>query len=348
MNAPVRFGADWLMAQEFPPLRYVVPGIVPEGMTLLVAAPKIGKSWMVLGLGMALSEGGDAFGCLPVGDPRPVLYLALEDGPRRLQDRLKLMGVGALSDRLQFATAVEPGQVLATIAEFMGEFAGSDPVVILDTLGKVMPPAGNGSQYGHDYRVLSQLKGTSDAVPGSSLLIVHHTRKSDAGDFLDAVSGTQGIAGAADTVLVLRRERHEKRATLQVTSRDAAEGEYALSMTESGVWTLDGGNLDASAAAAQVVRANKNVGDHMLSLVETVNRFPEGIKPRDLKVLLPEIGNVDEYLRRAVEADRIVKRDRGLYGPVPLVRGVSVGVSDTHKLTTLTPPSGNDSEEEAA
>lgn len=340
MNAPVRFGADWLMAQEFPPLRYVVPGIVPEGMTLLVAAPKIGKSWMVLGLGMALSEGGEAFGCLPVGDPRPVLYLALEDGPRRLQDRLKLMQVGALSSRLQFATAVEPGQVLATISEFMGENVDSDPVVILDTLGKVMPPAGNGSQYGHDYRVLSQLKSTSDAVPGSSLLIVHHTRKSDAGDFLDAVSGTQGIAGAADTVLVLRRERHEKRATLQVTSRDAAEGEYALSMTENGVWTLDGGGLDASAAAAQVVRASKGVAEPMLRLLETVARFPEGIRTRELRVLLPEIGNVDEYLRRAVDSERIVKLERGLYAPVSAVRSVSLGVSESHTLSLITPTTG--------
>lgn len=342
MNAPVRFGADWLMRQEFPPLQYVVPGIVPEGMTLLVAAPKIGKSWMVLGLGMALSEGGDAFGCLPVGAPRPVLYLALEDGPRRLQDRLRRMEVGALSDRLQFATAVEHGQVLATISEFMGEFAGRNPVVILDTLGKVMPPAGNGSQYGHDYRVLSQLKATADAVPGSSLLIVHHTRKSDAGDFLDAVSGTQGIAGAADTVLVLRRERHEKRATLQVTSRDAAEGEYALSMTENGVWTLDGGDLDASAAAAQVVRASKGVGDHMLSLLTTIERFPEGIKPRDLKTLLPEIGNVDEYLRRAVESERIVKLERGLYAPVSAVRSVTLGVLESHTLTSHTPIDGGE------
>jgi RecA-family ATPase len=75
---PVTFNAAWLMQQVYPPTKYVVPGIVPEGMTLLVAAPKIGKSWMVLGLGLDLSSGGVAFGCLPVGKPRPVLYLALE------------------------------------------------------------------------------------------------------------------------------------------------------------------------------------------------------------------------------------------------------------------------------
>ena len=48
------FDAAWLMRQHFPPTKYVVPGIIPEGLTLLVAAPKIGKSWMVLGLGVEL------------------------------------------------------------------------------------------------------------------------------------------------------------------------------------------------------------------------------------------------------------------------------------------------------
>mgnify|MGYP003779546527 CR=1 FL=1 len=78
--------ARWLMAQDFPPLEYVVPGLIPEGLTLLAAAPKIGKSWLVLGLGIACASGGYAFGQLPV-DRRPVLYLALEDGQRRLRRR---------------------------------------------------------------------------------------------------------------------------------------------------------------------------------------------------------------------------------------------------------------------
>ncbi len=341
MSTATRFDAAWLMAQQFPPLRYVVPGIIPEGMTLVVAAPKIGKSWLVLGLSIALSEGGEAFGSLPVGKPRPVLYLALEDGPRRLQDRLRSIGATNASPRLEFVTAVESGTVLATINTFVSEHAGDDPVVFLDTLGKVMPPAGNASQYGHDYRVLSQLKALVDAVPGSSLVIVHHTRKAETGDFLDAVSGTQGIAGAADTVLVLRRERQEPRGTVQVTSRDAKEGEYALTMSDRGVWTLDGGTLEAASAAAKVVRASKGVGASMLALIEEVNRHPNGVRPKRLRELLPEIGNVDEYLRRAVESDRIEKLAHGLYGPV---RGVSLGVSepeplpDSHTLTPITPP----------
>ena len=324
MTTIEKFNAAWLMEQVFPPTQYVVPGIIPEGMTLLVAAPKIGKSWMVLGLGVELSNGGSAFGAIPVGKPRPVLYLALEDGMRRLQDRLRMLAPDHLSELLEFQTDIAEGQVTATIRDFMLKHAGADPVCILDTLGKVMPPAGNGSQYGHDYKVLSQLKATADAVPGSSLVIVHHTRKMDGGDFLDAVSGTQGIAGAADTVLVLKRERHEKRATLQVTSRDAAEGEYALTMTNSGVWELDGADLESAAQSAQTAKQTEGVGDRMVEVIETVSRFPEGIRPKDLKVLLPDVSSLDEYLRRAFDSGRVTRLGRGLYAPVRSVSSVSL------------------------
>src|SRR5690606_2076491 len=126
---------------------------------------------------------------------RPVLYLALEDGPRRLQDRLRMLDPAEVSFRLEFVTDLGEAKVIETIRDYMLKYATLDPVVILDTLGKVMPQASaNASQYGHDYKMLSALKATADAVPGSSLVIVHHTRKADGGDFLDAVSGTQGIA----------------------------------------------------------------------------------------------------------------------------------------------------------
>jgi hypothetical protein len=330
------FNAEWLMGQEFAPIQYVVPGIVPEGMTLLVAAPKIGKSWMSLGLAVELSNGGQAFGALPLERPRPVLYLALEDGKRRLQSRLRSLNPSEVSHRLQFMTELAQGTVVATIRDFLSRHAGLDPVCILDTLGKVMPPAGSGNAYAHDYSVLSALKATTDAVPGSSLLIVHHTRKADGGDFLDAVSGTQGIAGAADTVLVLKRERHEKRATMQVTSRDAAEGEYALVLADNGSWTLEGESLESAARSAEVAKSTAGVGDRMAEVIQCVAQFPDGITPRDIKSLLLGISNVDEYLRRAVDAGRLTKLGRGLYAPVRTVRNVSFPDPEVTQLTLLT------------
>lgn len=335
------FGAGWLMEQHFPDIRFLVPGIIPEGLTFLVAAPKIGKSWMVLGLGIAAAGHGNAFGVIETGRPRPVLYCALEDGPRRLQSRLRALNATGLTDVLQFVTKIPKGGVLETMQEFVDKFADCEPVIILDTLGKAMPPAIQGeSAYERDYRVGGAIKAVADSVEGCSIVVVHHTRKADGVDFIDAVSGTQGLAGSADTILLLKRERQTKNATLQVTSRDAAEGEYSLVIEGAGSWVLNGGSLQEAADAARTAKVTEGVGDRMADVIATVGRFPEGIKPRDIKALLPDVpaGQIDKYLERAVEAGRITKPSRGLYTPVRSVRSVSFQPGQSDRTDTSDTP----------
>lgn len=321
------FTGSWLLAQVFPHLVYVVDGIIPEGLTLLVAAPKIGKSWLVLGIAIAISTGQKVLGCVTT-KAAPVLYLALEDGPRRLQSRLVTLGVTSLSGNLNFMTDVPRGDMVATIREFMELHPGKNPVVILDTLGKAMPTAAGGeTQYDRDYRVMGALKRLSDDNPGSSVIIVHHTRKMDGADFLDAVSGTQGIAGAADTILLLKRSRHETQAQLQVTSRDAAEGEYILEQAGTGNWVLAGGSRAEAAKAAAESRNTEGVDNRMADVIGSINRAGKEMSPAQVSA---DLGSLDGktaavYLARAADAGRIRKTSRGKYAtntPVESVESV--------------------------
>lgn len=323
------FPADWLMAQEFPPVQYVVDGVIPEGLTMIVAAPKIGKSWLVLGLSIASSAGGIALGGIHVTQ-RPVLYLALEDGPRRLKSRLEALDYGQPSPELHFATDVPKANILATIHEFMEAHADRTPVVVLDTLGKAMPPAVMGeTQYERDYRVVGKLKELSDAYPGSAIIVVHHTRKADGGDFVDGVSGTQGLAGAADTVALLKRDRQADSAVLQVTSRDAAEGEYELEKHGIGNWQLAGGSLTDAAQAAQTSKQTAGVGDRMGELIELVGKYPEGLRRKDIAELMHfDENQLGKYLRRAVEQNRLGNPKRGIYTPVTNVISVTFPKGD--------------------
>ncbi|MGX5358765.1 AAA family ATPase [Kocuria sp. KH4] len=309
------FTADWLTNQVFPPTEYVVPGLIPEGLTLLTAAPKIGKSWLVLGLGVAAATGGYAFGSVRV-DRRPVLYLALEDGQRRLQNRLRVIGAWPGPAGLTFMTDT-PVTAPATIGAFLDRHPGEKPLVVLDTLGKVRGVYNGSDAYGRDYAQLSALKSLVDAHPGSSLVVVHHTKKAETSDFLDSVSGTQGLAGAADSILVLRRSRHEEAATLHVTSRDAAEGEYAVTFSaDTGSWSLSGPDLAAAARAVEERRATQGLGDEMTELVKIVNRYPEGIRRKDIESLMhTDPGTLGKNLRRAVDSGRICNPKRGIYMP---------------------------------
>ncbi len=189
---------DWLDAQDFPPLAFAVPGVIPEGFTLLVGPPKAGKSWLSLSLAIAVASGGSALGVLPVGLDRPVLLLALEDGHRRLQDRCRsLLGPDRIPGRLHYLTRILPGTILATVGQWLASHGHEHPLVIVDTLGKCLPPALPGeSAYGRDYRVGGALKRLVDSFPGAALMALHHDRKAASEDFVDSVSGTHGLAGA--------------------------------------------------------------------------------------------------------------------------------------------------------
>src|SRR6516165_3778989 len=106
-EAPRTFTAEALQTMTFPPLSYLLPGLLPEGLCLLVSRPKLGKSWLALDIAIATAAGRFVLGTLKPQVTGEVLYLALEDGRRRLQRRLsKLLPTfnGTWPPGLTFAT----------------------------------------------------------------------------------------------------------------------------------------------------------------------------------------------------------------------------------------------------
>jgi hypothetical protein len=143
-------------------------------------------------------------------------------------------------------------------------------------------------------------------------------------------------------VLLLKRDRNDKRATLYVTSRDAAEGEYSLTMTDRNQWTLDGDSLEAAAQSAQTARATAGLGDKSIEVINKISEYPEGISPKDLKTLLPHIpdGTIDAYIKRAFDAGRIEKAERGKYTPIRTASSASFESPQTYSSDTSCTPLG--------
>ncbi len=325
--------ADELQRMVFPPLEYAIPGVVPEGYSLLSGAPKTGKSWLILDLCIAKATGGRALRSLDV-DPGDVLYLALEDGHRRLQARLDQLIPGEpFPPRLHLITRVEPGQIIRTVEAWLRATPGAS-LIVLDTLGKAMPPKLQGeTTYDRDYRVGGRLHHLASIRPGVSLVVVHHTRKAVSEDFVDSSSGTNGLTGAADTVIVLQRRRLDESAVLSVTGRDVDEAEYGLDKALGGSWQLVGGSLEAAAQAADTIRveiAADRHGDRMREVVGIVNAS-EVTTPKDVADKLGiDNDSASKYLRRAADKELIDKAGRGLYTPVRTVR-----------MSEATPPFGH-------
>ena len=320
---------DWLDAQTYPPVKFAVPGLIPEGFGLLTGPPKAGKSWAVMGLGLAVAAGGKAFGHIDVGNPRPVLYLALEDGERRVQARArKLLHDQPIPPRMNFATDVPPLLVLEVLDAWLDANAGQAPLVILDTLGRVMPPSTPGeSAYERDYRIGAKLKRYVDRDPGATLLVVHHVRKAEGADWMDSTSGTNGLNGAADFTINLSRARNEDTGLIRVTGRDVIEGEYSVTVTD-GEWVLNGDSLDDAAQAAQNGKATQNLGDFAASIIRYVTEHgPVTPKQVEAAVQLPGT-TVRSYLTRAVDAGRLQKHGRGLYGAATSATSATTGGLD--------------------
>ena len=231
-----------LMAAEFPEPKWALPGFLVEGLNILAGKPKIGKSWLCLGVAVAVAQGGKALDAIEV-ERGPVLYLALEDTERRLQQRLAAMlDGGAPPAEFHYechCDRLDEGGLDAIRGWLRANLTAR--LVMLDTFAKVRPTRDNRQNaYDEDYAAAGSLKALADEF-GVAVLAVHHERKAQADDFIDAVSGTLGLTGAADTVLVIRRERINADGVLYVTGRDVEEAEVALRFDKhSGQWTLLG------------------------------------------------------------------------------------------------------------
>jgi len=221
--------ARTLLETEYPEPKWAVRGLIPEGVTFIAGPPKLGKSIFSLNIAVAVSsEGGKALSCFNV-EHGSVLYLALEDGPRRIQERLQKLTGGHVSNKLEIVN--EWPRVNQGGLDAIDAWIKSKPdarLLIVDTL-KMLRPLASGHErnaYDTDYEAIQPLtKLVSQRV---ALAVVHHTRKAIADDPLATVSGSYGLTGAADGVLVLSRRRGRSDATLSVIGRDVEEQELAL------------------------------------------------------------------------------------------------------------------------
>lgn len=296
-----------LMAQDFPEPAWAVPGIVAEGLTLLCGAPKVGKSWLSLGLAVAVAAGGKALGDIDV-DPGRTLYLALEDTPRRLKDRLSKVLQG---DTIPRGLSVAFEHNSPEVKEWLS--ARGNRLLIVDVLARVRPaPRPGAQQYDADYEAITRIKRLADES-GIAAVCVHHTRKMTAVDFTEQVSGTNGLTGAADSILVLKRLRGEADGELYVTGRDVDETQYALKFhPDLGAWT----KLDGDPARYRLRDTRAAIYDY---LADHLSGTP--------KQLADALGIKSDTVRQTLSrmvADRQADTDgKGLYMPVTPVTAVT-------------------------
>ena len=234
---PKAITAEELLSTPLPPVKWIVPGLLPAGLALFAGPSKAGKSWLTLWLCLQVAQGKPVWG--REIEPRTVLYLSLEDTLNRLQDRLfRLVGSEDTPEKLILHTECQSiGQGLEEqITSFLYNHSDTG-LVVIDTLQKVRSCDQSGSMYASDYKDVSALKSLADKY-GICILLIHHLRKQAASDPFDQISGSNGLMGAADTTWVMQRKRTSKNADIILTGRDLDRRTLYLH-EENCIWLLD-------------------------------------------------------------------------------------------------------------
>lgn len=279
-----------LLEMDYPDLQWAIPGVLPEGLAILAGRPKFGKSFLALQMANAVATGeGRSLGVaeLQAGD---VLVCALEDSERRLRDRLRLMyPFGNAPERLYFATA-SPRMDQVGIAE-LERWCDDHPkarLIILDTWRAIKPQSnGRASAYDEDANAAAPLLEFAKSRPGLAIVVVHHVRKAESEDIFDTISGTHGLTGIFDTLMVLGR--HGEGAKLAAQGRDLDGYEKALERDRrTGGWTLKGDTIPlaktgerqdllSALAAAQKPLALADLAKAVLKKPDTTRHLLKGL-----------------------------------------------------------------------
>ena len=240
------------MKQEYAPLKFPISEILPQGLFILAGAPKIGKSWLILDICRSIASGNSLW-CYDT-TKSDVLYIALEDNHRRLQDRLRKIEADTLpTEELSLHLAVSAKGIHDGLAEQIDEFMKDYPstgFIAIDTLEHIRKGDTDRKDrglYSADYSDMQILRSIINKYDGITLMLIHHTRKMYDADPLFTVTGSTGLTGAVDGIWVLDKEkRAENKAVLSVLNRDTKGYAFKLELDEDNCkWKFMGECEDA-------------------------------------------------------------------------------------------------------
>src|ERR1017187_4346362 len=298
-----------LYAGQVVRLRPLLEGLIWDGLTMIVAKPKAGKSYFMLQAAVHVA-GGPAIEGVTALDHGPVLYGAFEEPQARTMARLRQVApAGEWADSLHFVYDLLP--LMGGGAEQLGALVEQlrPRMVVLDTLTALIKGGGKRESdvFRSQYAEVSVVRKIAEASH-TAVVLVHHARKGMADTAIESVAGTGGIAAAVDTLWCLKR-KPEGEATLEVIGREAEEKTYALKFEQNPFgWRVLGDD------AAQLLNAERR---QVLELL----REEGALSPAQIAAELAKGRPAVRMLLKRMREDNQVRKQGSKYIP-------SLSVSD--------------------
>jgi hypothetical protein len=292
------------------PLKWIIEGVMPlDGITMLMAPPKAGKSILAMNIAVENALGARALNFFRPQEPQHILYIDLEGTERRTQDRMmRALGNSPIPPTLHFAYTWE--RIQDGGLSRLYDYAEHHPEVklfIIDTLGKIQR-ASKGNNVGYSYKadvdeigILHKFCMDSDV----SILLIHHTRKTDSHDWVDMASGTHGITGSVDTLMYLQRARGEFQGLLNVTGRDVEDQSFRL-------------NIDMPRQLINVIgedtEEETELTDAQRDIYVCLQTVGEPMSPLEISQTIGKTpGSVKRLLANMVEDGKVIRIGYGKY-----------------------------------
>jgi hypothetical protein len=293
------------------PLMWVVDGVIPlEGVTMLVSPPKSGKSILALNIIIENAAKPKVLGYFKPVSKFDTLYIDLEGTKRRTQTHvLNLLGNAPIPPSVsviyKWPRLAEGG--LSKLYDY-ATYHPRTKLFVIDTYGKIQIGSKNSSSSGYSYKKdVEEIDMFSRFCESMhvSVLLVHHTKKTESDDWVSMVSGTYGISGSVDTLLLLKRKKGEYQATLCVTGRDVEERQYRL-------------NTNMTKQRMNVIGEETEEGEELTEaqrdIMVCLRAHGEPVGPKELAKMIDKTqGAVKRLLANMVEDKKVIRVGYGKY-----------------------------------
>ena len=291
-----------------PETEWIVPGLIPEGCFIVAGPPKIGKSWWALQLATSVAQGALAFDKFETERGR-VFYFALEDSKTRIHKRLLLQGLAQEDDQVEYIHRCPYGEEAVKEIHRLFLECPDTKLVLIDTLEKVRGPRTTANMYEADYQAVGMFQELATEYH-KAIGIFHHVRKNTPDNIEEAVSGSFGLTGAADSFFIIHRDVPiDYDAGMFINGRDIERRSFGLTFDdEKFLWSY---HDEISSGKMSPIRQ---------AILEAVTKIGIPCKPKNIAEMMypggpteAEYNNIRQTLPDMVKAGQLRQPARGAY-----------------------------------
>ncbi|MCR5594817.1 MAG: AAA family ATPase [Lachnospiraceae bacterium] len=243
-----------IQESDIPPIGFSVAGIIPNGYTVISAAFKIGKSWLVLWICTRVAQGLPVWGMST--EKGSVLYLDLEGCENHTKERINMILQGEPAPS-NFYVSYDAPTLDDGLIDYLDTAYQQIPelkLIVIDVLAMVQYQTKRGeTAYQNDYRTGTALKHFADDKGISIVAVTHTTKSLHPDDIFMNTTGTNGVTASADAIITIAKEkRQDNNALMAITGRRVREQYFNIHLDSNCIWQLDGNAEDSEGISEEL------------------------------------------------------------------------------------------------